>query len=101
MESNNKEQDMDLQKLVNEVQRKKRGEIEQEAPQDDPEQIRRIDILNLPPRTEIHSKYKKRTHVKFSRPLLRLLMVIIVLAGVFIGAYFIWREGLLTLISNL
>lgn len=97
-----KDEETDLKSLVNEIQQREKKRIEQEDRlPEEPGHIRKIDVLNLPPRTEVHGKQKTRTHVKFSKPLLRLLIVIIILLGIIIGAYFIWGEELLTLISDL
>ncbi|WP_373892671.1 hypothetical protein [Virgibacillus sp. CBA3643] len=64
---------------------------------------REVDVLNLPPRKEVHRK-KQRTHLKMGSPgapLLRFLIVFILLLGVLAGAYLIWGEELITVISNL
>lgn len=84
--------DTDLQELISEVQQGGEGNPPLEQRDRDPgdsEQRSKIDILDLPPRREVHSHKQGRTHVKFSRPLLRLLLVIIILLGIISGIYFI------------
>lgn len=71
----------------------KNSEQESEAKRD-------IDILNLPPRKEIHSK-DSRTSLKLSGPLIRLLLVIFILIVGLAGAYYIWGNELWVLIQNL
>lgn len=46
---------------------------------------REIDVLQLPPRKEVHAK-SNRIGVKVSKPFLRLLFIIGVIIGVIIGA---------------
>jgi hypothetical protein len=38
-----------------------------------------VNVLNLPPRKEIHSQKRNRTHVKLSKPFLRLFVVLLLL----------------------
>lgn len=97
-ESNNdNNQATDLQKLIDEVQQSEKIQKKQQVSlSQEPDQIRKMDILNLPPRKEIHSNHKKRIHVKLSRPLFRFLSVIIILLVIIYGAYFIWGNDLLT-----
>ncbi|WP_096270485.1 hypothetical protein [Paucisalibacillus globulus] len=38
-----------------------------------------VNVLNLPPRKEIHSQKKNRTHLKISKPFLRLFFVLFLL----------------------
>ncbi|MFD2630713.1 hypothetical protein [Oceanobacillus kapialis] len=47
-----------------------------------------IDLLNLPPRKEIHNKSQKRAKLKFSRSLLRLTIVIVLILCILAGVYF-------------
>lgn len=86
------ELDTELQKLISEVQQDENREQQQHnLKQDEQEQRQKIDILDLPPRKETHSTNKGRTHVKFSKPMLRLLLVIIILLSIIAGIYFISR----------
>lgn len=96
--SNQENQEEALRFLLDEVQQ---GEKDQVATIDETEAHKReVDVLNLPPRKEVHSKNKQRTHIKMSKPLLRFLFVFILLLGVLIGVYFVWGE-LINGISNL
>ena len=60
----------------------------------------KIDVLNLPPRKEVHSNHG-RTRLTISRPFLRLLIVILLMIAVIFGAYYIWGEELINLIQGL
>lgn len=95
-----------LKKLVDEVEEGAAPAAER-APDEQMEnkqagkmESRQVDILNLPPRKEVHSSGNKRTHVKISRPFIRLLIVIIVIIGILAGLYYVWGEELLNLPSN-
>lgn len=99
--SNQENQEEALRFLLDEVQQGEKEEKNQVAAIDETEvQKREVDVLNLPPRKEVHSKNKQRTHIKMSKPLLRFLFVFILLLGVLIGVYFVWGE-LINGISNL
>lgn len=38
-----------------------------------------INVLNLPPRKEVHSQKKKRARIKFSKPFIRLVIVVVLI----------------------
>lgn len=48
-----------------------------------------IDILNLPPRSEVHLSNSKRLKITLNRPLIRFLFVIIFIIGIAIGTFYI------------
>ncbi|WP_404452875.1 hypothetical protein LG329_01780 [Virgibacillus necropolis] len=58
---------------------------------------RNIDILNLPPRREVHGNKKKRTQIKVSRPFVRLSVVIIAIIAIILAIYYVWGEELIQL----
>ncbi|WP_026906581.1 hypothetical protein [Paucisalibacillus globulus] len=55
-----------------------------------------MDVLNLPPRKEVHSQKKNRTHVKLSRPFIRLIIVVVLLLTV-IGMLLFYGDLVLTI----
>ncbi|GAB3052689.1 hypothetical protein [Virgibacillus ainsalahensis] len=65
----------------------------------DTKEFKEIDVLNLPPRKEIHSTKKKRTHFKINFPLVRFLVVIIILLCVITGVYFVWEDAFIQFIN--
>ncbi|MEC5422435.1 hypothetical protein QGM71_02880 [Virgibacillus sp. C22-A2] len=91
----------ELRKLLSEVQQGEKGRPSQQANLDDEVVYEReIDILELPPRKEVHGTKKKRTQIKLSRPLLRFLIVIILLLLVLTGVYYLWADEIITILSN-
>src|SRR5690625_4764243 len=87
----------DLHKLIYEDKQSEKIQTnQQDTLSQKPDKNIKMDIMNLPPRKEIHSNHKKRIHVKLSRPLFRFLSVIIILLVIIYGAYFIWGNELLT-----
>jgi len=62
--------------------------------------IPKIDVLNLPPRKEVHSN-QSRTRLSISRPFLRFLSVILLIIIIIFGAYYIWGEELIDLLKSL
>lgn len=63
--------------------------------------IPKIDVLNLPPRKEVHSNQSTRTRLSISRPFLRFLSVIMLMIIIVVGAYLIWEEELIIIINHL
>ncbi|WP_042145725.1 hypothetical protein [Paucisalibacillus sp. EB02] len=55
-----------------------------------------LNVLNLPPRKVVHSQKKNRTHVKISKPFIRLAIVVILLLTV-IGLLFFYGDVLKSL----
>lgn len=49
----------------------------------------KIDILNLPSRKEVHSQ-KQFTHIKLTKPFIRLFSVFVVVLAVIGGTLFVW-----------
>ncbi|MGM8365319.1 hypothetical protein ACLIBG_07520 [Virgibacillus sp. W0181] len=57
--------------------------------------IDKVDILNLPPRSEIHGSKNKNTRIKFKMPFIRIVAVIILLIIVSGLAYYMYLNELL------
>lgn len=99
------DQATELRKLFNEVQGNgtndlqtdKKTELTENGSVVLNESARDIDILNLPPRKEVHSNKKKRTRVKVNRPFARLSAVIIILIIIVIAVYYLWSAELIEL----
>lgn len=96
------DQEMELRKLLDEVQQ---SETDIPSPENNenkevPEEKRDVDILDLPPRKEVHSHNKKRTRFKISSALVRLFTVIIILVLLLAGTFYLWGEGLRNIITN-
>ncbi|SFA73339.1 hypothetical protein SAMN04488072_101292 [Lentibacillus halodurans] len=95
------DQASELRKLLDEVE----GDSEQEvraggttpALDTEPE----VDILNLPPRKEVHNRYNKRTKLKISSASKRLLLVMIILLLLFGTTFYLWGEELLDTITSM
>src|SRR5699024_9784655 len=58
---------------------------------------RQIDVLDLPPRKEIHSKNKSRVHFKLNRSILRLFVVFLLVVAVIVGVIYLFENNLLQL----
>lgn len=97
------DQAAELRKLLDEVEHKEdkqsTGPKKAILPDEDFKYNLDVDVLNLPPRKEIHT-LQKRTQVKISPSFMRFLTVIIILSGVLLGAYYLWGNELINLIKK-
>ncbi len=59
---------------------------------------REVDILNLPPRKEIHSA-NAGMHFRVNKPLFRFLFVLFLLIIILIGAYYFWDNELFSFVN--
>lgn len=93
-----------LKQLFNDVQK---NEETQEIPsaldtlQITQDRDLKIDILNLPPRKDVHGKNAYRMRLKISRPFMRFLSVMITLVLIIIFIYFNWPDELKSLMKHL
>lgn len=62
------------------------------------ENTREVNVLNLPPRKEVHS-HPTRMHFAIKRPLLRFLFVLLLLIIILIAAYYFWDNNLLNTVQ--
>src|SRR5690625_2427384 len=67
----------------------------------DTDPIVKVDVLNLPPRKEVHNNHKRRTRVKIGQPFIRFFVVIILFIIAIAGAYYLWGEELINIIKEL
>lgn len=58
----------------------------------------KIDVLSLPPRSEIHIS-NKRTRIRISNPMKRFIFMIVLLVILIVGSMFYFREDLLELFT--
>ncbi|MGJ9456844.1 hypothetical protein [Oceanobacillus sp. CF4.6] len=92
-----KDQANDLRSLIQEVENEhEKNPDESLVSNEHTEEKRGVDILNLPSRKEIHS-VNQRTRFKISKPLFRLLLVILLLIIIFIGASYFLGDELMAL----
>ncbi len=93
-QSENRERENELQSPFNEIENAESNNEDDSLVIGDESSIRKIDILNLPPRKEIHTK-NKRAKLKLSKPLLRLIFISLLVIAILIGALYLW-DGELT-----
>lgn len=92
-----------LKQIFDELQqnKSKSEESRREEQHTNDDSIPKIDVLNLPPRREVHGNSNVRTRLGISRPFLRFLSVIVLIVAIILGAYFMWGEELIVLINGL
>jgi hypothetical protein len=102
MEENRRkdEQERELQALLVELQENADGstvsvtDTEQEEKWNErkADTENEINVLNLPPRKEVHGQKKKRAHIKLRKPFIR-LAIVIVLVIIVVGILFFLNGG--------
>lgn len=101
---NNEENDQadQLKRIFADVEQRGEGEASDIKQQGNSNPVTpKVDVLNLPPRKEVHGIYKKRTHLRIGRPFLRFVGVLLILIIVVLGAYIYWGEELIAIIKNI
>lgn len=74
----------DLKKLINEVNDKQSSNLQKV----DDDQMPIIDVLNLPPRNEVHENNNSRMHLAITKPFLRFSLVVLFIAGFIITLFY-------------
>lgn len=59
-----------------------------------------MDVLNLPPRKEVHGRKGSRAKLKFSAPLIRFILVMMIIMGLLVFSYVMWGQELIQLINQ-
>jgi len=84
------DQASELRKLINEVE-----VPDTEKARKKEKNEREIDILNLPPRKDVHHSKKSKTRMKLNSPVLRLIFVILLMIVVIAGTIYLFvNDGL-------
>lgn len=98
MSNDHKEnQAIKLQQLFAEVTNQEAmNEIEGEHP----EEFVEVDVLQLPPRSEVHNKSKWSMQIKPSSPLVRFIFVIILMLAVIGVLYYVIGEKVILFFSS-
>lgn len=84
---NEQNQAAKLQQLFTEVMENERSENRNEKIDEHVDEFE-IDVLNLPPRSEVHISKSKKIKMTFNRPLIRFIFVIIFIICIVFGIYF-------------
>lgn len=93
----------ELRMLFNEVEQgnENRDEtVDEHEMIDDNAKLRTIDVLNLPPRKEIHMN-NKRTKLRLSRPFIRFVFISLLVIAILIGALYLWDGELVAFFYDL
>jgi hypothetical protein len=98
----NDEQERELQALLVELQENADSstvsvtDTEQEEKWNERKAVTEINVLNLPPRKEVHGQKKKRAHIKLSKPFIR-LAIVIVLVIIVLGILFFLNGSVISI----
>ncbi|HLQ71504.1 MAG TPA: hypothetical protein VK142_06850 [Bacillota bacterium] len=91
----------ELEKLLSEVVPKESSNDGQaEEPEKEADTTQKIDVLNLPPRKEVHGGKAKRMKIKVTKPYFRLIIVVFLIIILFAGGFYLWGEDLVNLIQH-
>ncbi|MFS0672698.1 hypothetical protein [Ornithinibacillus sp. 179-J 7C1 HS] len=93
--TNSQDQADELKTILSELNRHQREVIPDEDHNVDSTNQKDISVLNLPPRKEVHGHKRKRTHLKITKPFLRLAFVVVLLLAVLV-ILFILGDGMIS-----
>lgn len=93
-----KDQSFELQKLIQDVGIELSDDDIEEPLKEERNMKEDIDVLNLPPRKDVHTM-KSRTHLKMSKAFLRFIFVLLVLSIIVIGTYYYVADDFLNLFN--
>src|SRR5690625_2005378 len=86
-----------LQQLFQEVNNQSIEETEGKEEQKQVEDYVEIDVLNLPPRNEVHTNPKSRFQLTWKRPFIRIFVVSILLIAILAAIYFFVGDQLFSM----
>lgn len=87
----NKNQAEELQRLFQNIQDQSGHGKEEEKDEKMPT-VPKVDVLNLPPRKEVHRPHQTGFKIKFRRPLLRFVFVLLLLILITVAVLYIQRH---------
>lgn len=82
-----------LQQLFAEVNNQATDEEENKAIEE--EDFVEVDVLQLPPRREVHQKSRWSPQIYWRSPLLRFSLVIVLLAGIILVAFLLYGDAMM------
>lgn len=88
-----------LQQLFDEINNRPIEKKERKENKKEEEYIE-VDVLNLPPRKEVHTNPRTRLHFPFKKPIIRISIVCIFVIAILITLFFILGEQLLVYFSQ-
>lgn len=87
-----------LQQLFDEINNRPNEKNERKEDKLEKDMIE-VDVLNLPPRKEVHTNPKTRIYFHFKRPFLRISIVFLFLIVVLVTLFFVLGEQLFSIFS--
>src|SRR5699024_12441699 len=95
------EADDDLKTLLDEVSKVENKETNEkvEEPEEPEEPV--IDILNLPPRTDVHKSNTKSIKLKFKSQIVRFITVLLIIAIIVYLEYYYLGDDIFIFLTNL
>src|SRR5690625_7523927 len=95
------EADDDLKTLLDEVSKVENKETDEEVEEPEEPEEPVIDILNLPPRTDVHKSNTKSIKLKFKSPIVRFITVLLIIAIIVFLAYYYLAYDIFIFLTNL
>lgn len=89
MEEKENNQAQKLQELFSEITNESETSAEQQEFKSDTRIYDNIDILNLPPRKEIHQRPKSKIYIRFHSPIFRFLFFLFIIILILLAIYFV------------
>jgi|SRR5690625_753698 len=88
-----------LQQLFAEVTNQPNNNKNREEDKEENANLIEVDVLNLPPRSEVHQQPKRKLYIRFKSPLTRLLIILLLLFVTIGIIYYIAGEQIIMLLN--
>lgn len=99
------DQAKELRKLLSDVQQSESSNYTTTTTENDTHQTldntKKIDVLNLPPRKEIHNGKSRHIKIKVTKPYIRLIVVVLLITFLFAGGFYMWGQELVNMIKQI
>jgi hypothetical protein len=89
------DQAKELRSILNELHSQSDDNSDERIEVEHEDEQKEINVLDLPPRKEVHGQKKRRAHVKLSKPLIRLVVVAVLLIIILIMLLY-FGDGIVT-----
>lgn len=97
-----KYQDEELTTLLSDINNpEKNSHTTKQAAKNKSGSSQKIDVLDLPPRKEVHNNKSKRIKIRFTSPYIRVVVIVLLIMMIFASGFYIWAGELKEMIQHI